>query len=475
MADDTPKSAPKSTEERTKAFLAERARRAKDGIRIQADTQAEVLRLLKEAQTSIAAELAGTPSDWQAYHLTKLRDAVVRAIGTMEAGMGQAVSDGLDKSWQAGVQLVDAPIAAAGVELAGMMPAIDTRRLEAMRAFCTDRIQGIAGDLVNAINGELGIAMIGGKTPFDAAQAIAKRIEAGGINRAVTIVQTELGAAFSAATQARQEQAASRLPGLRKQWRRSGKTHSRLTHDLTDGQIRKPEEPFLIGGAPIMFPRDPQAAPKDRIRCGCTSLPHMAHWEVRHPLDKPFTQAELDASQAKRRLQEVKATGYDTWAKRTLDGSRKPDGTVMTAGSLPPDVEDFLKRKADVALYTREIGVADRMLKHYVRDAKVDAAVTVGGKRKRGKAVPARVARRLPEILANPKAVLWDLGAGTPTLQYIADVGGGETRLARFTVRLAERDGRQKLERHNFVISAGLVAKSELANPKAYQLVRGAL
>ncbi len=464
MADDPPA----TDAERERAFAAERAARLRERARIQAEAQAETLRVLKLAQTDILAQLAAAPSDWALYHLTALKGEIARAIATMEAGVDRAIGDGLARAWAAGVQLVDAPLAAAGIDLTGALRAIDTRRLDAMQAFCTDRIKGIATTLIDRINGELGIAMIGGRTPFEAATAVADALKVGGVNRAVTIVQTEIGAAFSAATQARQEQAQEMLPGLRKQWRRSGKVHSRLTHDLADGQIKKPDEPFRVGGGRIMFPRDPKAPPKDRIRCGCTSLPFMASWEVVHPLDQPFTNAELDANATKRLLADAKATGYDGWARRILDRSAKPEGTVMTAGTVLPEVEDFLKRKADAVLVTREIGVSDRMLAHFVRDSKVAA----------GRAVPVAVAQRLPDILAAPKAVLWDEAAakaGRPTLQYIAEVGGSETRLARFTVVLRDRDHRGKVHRHNFVVSAGLVARSELTNAKAYRLISGDL
>ncbi len=52
----------------------------------------------------------------------------------------------------------------------------------------------------------------------------------GGRSRGLTVVRTELGRAYSVAGQARMAQAMEELPGLRKQWRRSGKIHSRLTH-----------------------------------------------------------------------------------------------------------------------------------------------------------------------------------------------------------------------------------------------------
>ncbi len=51
------------------------------------------------------------------------------------------------------------------------------------------------------------------------------------------------------------------LPGLRKRWRHSGKIHSRLTHDVADGQVQPVDEPFRVSGGRLMFPRDPAGPP----------------------------------------------------------------------------------------------------------------------------------------------------------------------------------------------------------------------
>ena len=71
------------------------------------------------------------------------------------------------------------------------------------------------------------------------------------------------------------EQAAKVLPGLKKQWRRSGKLRSRIAHDAVDGQIRETGKPFSVGGASLMYPRDPAGPAAETINCGCQSLPWM--------------------------------------------------------------------------------------------------------------------------------------------------------------------------------------------------------
>jgi hypothetical protein len=116
-------------------------------------------------------------------------------------------------------------------------------------------------------------------------------------------VRNELGRVWSDATQERQTQASARLPGLQKQWRRSGKIHSRPTHNIAEGQIRNVDEPFLVDGVELMFPRDLTGPPAETINCGCSSLPFMASWEVSQPGRRPLTPDELAKNPAKRALQ----------------------------------------------------------------------------------------------------------------------------------------------------------------------------
>lgn len=128
--------------------------------------------------------------------------------------------------------------------------------------------------------------------------------------RATTIVRTEVSRAFAVAADARLAQAAEKVPGLQKQWRRSGKIHSRWTHDLMDGQVVDAGKPFRVpsleGGFDLMqYPHDPAAPAGQVINCGCVALPYRAQWannsRVRAPEAptlatpgaRPFTAQEL--------------------------------------------------------------------------------------------------------------------------------------------------------------------------------------
>ena len=167
---------------------------------------------------------------------------------------------------------------------------------------------GYSRTKARGIAGGLGLVTIGAQSPGDAIGTIADLVE-GGRTRAITIVRTEVGRAFSVAADERMTQAAEILPGLKKQWRRSGKIHSRLHHDSIDGQIRDVDKPFTLGnGVQIMFPRDPAAPVGETINCGCESQPYMESWDVKNPGRVPFTDRELQLSQTKRDLQMMRGS-----------------------------------------------------------------------------------------------------------------------------------------------------------------------
>ena len=293
--------------ERSARFAREREERLKAGIRLQRDTSAEVRRLLLAAEKSIMGVLSGAPSDYRRWQLTELQSQVARALAAVDRPAADLVGGGMLQSWEAGVALIDAPLAAGGVQLGGSLTALDTRNLVAMRDFATHRIRDVSAKVANRINDQLAHAMMGLQSPWEAAEKVSGLIREDGMKRANVIVRHNLGTAYSSAAQARQEQAAQVVPGMQKQWRRSGKLHSRYGHDFIDGQVRDVEKPFnLPNGVSLMFPRDPAGPPGETINCGCTSLPFMAHWPSTTPGARRFTAEEVKGNRMKRALAEMR-------------------------------------------------------------------------------------------------------------------------------------------------------------------------
>lgn len=294
-------------DKRTISFDKKRQEMLRYKPRIIRETRAEILRLLKLAELDIINTLQAAPSEWQAFHLPQLQQAIIRAMNEFATTASTETTRQASVAHQAGINLVDEPMASGGIQIKAVLPEVDTKQLNAMRLFMTDRIKDIGLTTANKINSQLGLVIIGAQSPGDAIAATKEALKVSR-SRAITIVRTEIGRVFSDATQKRQEQAAEVVPGLKKQWRRSGKVHSRFHHDAADGQIVDVDKPFrlqpLKGPAVyLMHPRDPNAPAAETINCGCDSIPYMENWDVANKKKKPFTQDELARSRNKRELE----------------------------------------------------------------------------------------------------------------------------------------------------------------------------
>jgi hypothetical protein len=245
---------------------------------------------------------------------------VLAATGTLA---GAAASAALGTAWQQGEDFIDLPLQAAGQNVqARLGPLLDVRVLSAMRAFSVDRMKDVTAQAAGRIAQQLGLVTIGGITPFEAIKAIEGILGSDAGKRATTIVHTEVARAFAVAGNERLVQAAPLVPGLGKQWRRSGKIHSRWNHDLMDGQVVGATEVFKVpnanGGFTMMqCPHDPTAPVEQIINCGCVCLPWLKGWQVMTPGAKPFTKKELQLDKRKADL--------DTAAKRA---GRRQEGVA---------------------------------------------------------------------------------------------------------------------------------------------------
>lgn len=295
--------------ERDAKLRAERSAQLRRLPALQKDTLARIVALLAEADRRIAARLAAAPSEFDAFILPQLQEQVRQAMAAVEAGGATALTEGAASAWRAGIDLVDAPMEAGlqldrpALRVSALVPSIDTAQLRASQAFLTAKIRDITAAAAARINTELGLALIGQQSSDQAARTISTILGETTRARASTLVRTEIGRAYSVATQERMTQARAVLPGLKKQWRRSGRIHSRLNHDLTDGQVRDVDEPFDVGaGVKLRYPRDPRGPAKETINCGCVQLPYMESWEMSQPGRQAFSEREIRLDPRKRDL-----------------------------------------------------------------------------------------------------------------------------------------------------------------------------
>lgn len=288
-----------------KAFAAALRERLADRGRNLLATERVVIGQLKALRGDVAQLLAAQPSDFNLWRLPQILaqlDSVLQGATTRAAGAADA---GIRTAWQQGEDFIDKPLSAAGINVEATLPLLDVTVLTQLRSFVGLRLKDVGTEAATAIGRQLSLVTIGGQSPFDAIKAVHGILDTESPRRATTIVRTEVSRAFAMASDQRLTQAAARVPGLQKQWRRSGKLHSRANHDAADGQVVDAGKPFTLqtGEGPIqlMYPHDPAAPPAETINCGCVALPFKASWKVVNAGAKPFTRLETELDPRKAR------------------------------------------------------------------------------------------------------------------------------------------------------------------------------
>lgn len=294
--------------ERKKAFIKARSAELKARAALLATTREDVIKLLNEALAEIKVLLADLPTEYESYRLPQLQKQIEQTLEVFSRSSADMLSKGAAQAWAGGQSLATAPLEAAGIRIASDLPILDTRMLMAMQNFMVDRMKDIGKTAASKIKAQLGMVLIGAQSPGEVVGTITTILGEESRERAITITRTELGRVHAVAAQQRMEQAAKRVPGLCKMWRRSGKIHSRLNHDAADGQIQAVDQPFFIvskkSGTTIymMHPHDPKAPPEEVINCGCISIPHMRSWKMLNPGKRPFSQLEIQRNPLKAAL-----------------------------------------------------------------------------------------------------------------------------------------------------------------------------
>lgn len=280
------------------AFQSQIVQRLRQRAALLIGTEREVIALLKTAQQQITERLAAQPTDYERWQLPQLLTQIEATLQGATTSGATKVDQALRTAWQQGEDFVDKPLAAGGQNVELRLPLLDTQVLTALRSFTTERIKDIGSQALASINQALGLVTLGAVTPFDAMKRVQAVLGDTGTRRATTIVRTELGRAFALASEQRLEQAAQLVPGLQKQWRRSGKLHSRTNHDAIDGQLVDAGKPFRLLGASggivrMMHPHDPKAPIEEVINCGCIALPRVPGLAPAIPAAKPYTDEEI--------------------------------------------------------------------------------------------------------------------------------------------------------------------------------------
>ena len=156
---------------------------------------------------------------------------------------------------------------------------------------------------------------------------------------------------------------------------------------------------------------------------------------------------------------QVWARWIDSQRKSGTPGTEKPGH--MSIGTIAA-----LERR-NIVPASKDIYISKRVLGHLLRDAK----------KARGAALTEADIRRLPDILANPRAVLLDTQGKGHTLLYVFDPSDlqEDREVGKVVVRVnfTERASRKTVTA-NFVRTAGYVSVDNLKDAR-YELLEGGL
>lgn len=255
--------------------------------------QEAVVRTLEVVRQQVAVELLSAPTDsFTSYRLRQTLAAIDQHLTAWSHQARLAVDSGLTDSWGAGAEQLTELAGAAGVNLGRF--SLSSGVLDQLKEFSWGKISGVANEAATKIKAELTLGMLGQKTSQEVAAAIVgtlptklpvikegRPVFKSIAERAEVITGTELGRAFSMASQKSMAEAADTLPALQKMWLHAGHPKvGREIHLLMHGQIREIDKPFYQApnGYGVQFPRDPNAPISEVIRCGCTHVPHLPEW-----------------------------------------------------------------------------------------------------------------------------------------------------------------------------------------------------
>lgn len=261
-------------EERARAFNAAARAEAKKLPRIQRETLQEIVRQLKKAEGTVLNALRDNPSESAQRRLRRLKDEIERALHAYQQAATTAATKGAEDAWQAALTSLRAPMDAAGLAQVSLTGAsIDAGVLLASKRFMTDRIADLSLRTINRLNATLVQHLVGVQSLSDTITDVQRIM--GGVtrSRAMTVTYTEIGRAYSVAHHAAMEKDSALVPNLHKRWSKSGKLHPRASHVAANGQLRKWNEPYIIDGEKLMYPRDPNGSAHNTINCGCHSIP----------------------------------------------------------------------------------------------------------------------------------------------------------------------------------------------------------
>lgn len=237
------------------------------------------LKLLADMRKTLILEMVDA-SGYRSFHLSQVLSAIDREIARGKMMAQRGATDATLETYQLGSGLIDVLGGPGRQSFVGLSPEL----LQAALDVTTDQTRAVWSELGTKLKGAIRRTTIGITDPNEAVQQVAalirdKKTFASAQARAEAIVRTEVGRTFSMSAFKRMQQSAQRIgPAMKKAWLNAGDHRVRPAHDQAgrdyDSANAIPvDEPFIVDGEELMFPKDPRGSAGNTINCRCVLLP----------------------------------------------------------------------------------------------------------------------------------------------------------------------------------------------------------
>jgi hypothetical protein len=243
-----------------------------------------VMALLEEARKKVIGDISNIdPQSFQSAQLRMLAKEIDAALKKFGSEFSDYVTGAQNDAFTLGEVGIDQPLDAAGLPTPSFA-GVSESALGIAQGYTADLISGLSKDAAGKLNAAIQRAFLGGQSVSDIIAQVGRAVSGekftglfGPIgDRAETIALNEILRVHSIAGQARLEDLQESVPGVKKQWMHiMASRKPRFSHIHASGQVREVDEPFLVDGEDLMYPRDPNGSPENTINCHCVLVPYM--------------------------------------------------------------------------------------------------------------------------------------------------------------------------------------------------------
>jgi len=234
--------------------------------RLERDKVDAAIDLLRQATADVERRLVRLPTgSFSRQQAAAIKNLLARELRDFEGAAQRLLKDSQSEFAELGSTFIDKTVATQGypppkLRISRELLLNATDRSADLITSLSARQLGRANDIINR-------GVISGRSVSEVARDLAEEFDKG-YSRMETIARTEMLGIMGQAQMAGLNDMATRTRGLKKQWVAVLDSRTRPTHEEAHLQTVPVDEPFQVGDAELMFPRDPGAdSPAETINC----------------------------------------------------------------------------------------------------------------------------------------------------------------------------------------------------------------